>query len=383
MRNIRVLTSGESHGEALYGIIEGIPAGLKLSNKDFEKDSIRRRSGIGRSERVQIESDKVEIKSGISWNSTTGAPITIRIPNIIRYDSRLKALECEDADVKVKPLTRPRPGHADFVGSKKFGIKDIREIIERASARETAARCALGSIAKKFLGEFGLRIISRVLAIADIGFTYKCLFPTSEDIDKNWDSFITETEKVYKNKKTKLRDLRKKLTEKGDTCGGAFQVIAHKMPIGLGTYTQADGRLDAILAKAVMSIPSVKAFSMGAALEKSFKYGSSYTDEFKSSRGRISRKSNNAGGIEGGISNGEPLLIRGFVKPVPTLASPGKTIDMETGKQVETFYENADYWVVESIGVIAESTIALILMDEFLSKYGGNSMDEIHRHFNA
>jgi chorismate synthase len=261
----------------------------------------------------------------------------------------------------------------------KFGLDDIRDVIERASARETAMRCALGITAKKVLVEFGLKIISRVLRIADIEFEHKTLFPTKEELNGDFDSLSKEIEDVYQKKIPELKALREKLDSKGNTCGGAFQVIVHEMPVGLGSYTQADERLDSVLAQAIISIPSVKGFTIGSISNSYVRYGNDYVDEFTVINNRIYRKTNNAGGVEGGISNGEPLVISGFVKPVPTLASPKKTIDMFTHEEVNGFYENADLWVVEAAGVIAESMVALVLLDQVLRKYGGDSMDEIHR----
>ena len=382
MRRLKILTAGESHGEAILGIIDGVPSGLDLRIENFTHDASRRRAGLGRSERMKKEDDNPQILSGVRLGKTTGAPICIRIANKAHGEWQ-SVMQVAGTKSKTKPIRIPRPGHADFAGAYKYSLDDIRDVIERASARETAIRCALGSIARKFLFEFGLAFMSRPLKIGNVEFSYDSAYPSSEKLNKDWKKLVNEANQKYDECKSALSKLRNNLIKKGDTCGGSFQVIAHKTPVGLGSYSQAEHRLDAELASAILSIPSVKGFAIGAGIESTNMRGLKYADDFIIKNRKIRRKSNNAGGIEGGITNGEPIVLTGIVKPIPTTKSPHKSFDLKTGKPGNSFYENSDLWVVEAVGVIAESMTALVLMDSFLAKFGGDSMREIHQHFES
>jgi chorismate synthase len=370
MRRIRFLSAGESHGPSLTGIIEGIPAGLEISQDDFLFDMKRRRSGIGRSNRMSAENDTVDILSGVSHGKTTGAPISLKIEN----RSNKKSEEI---------VTIPRPGHADYAGAQKFALDDIRDVIERASARETAIRTAFGVIAKKFLSLFDLNIISRPLQIGDITFHHEHEIPTSKSVSVGGlELLFDEASAEYAEMTESLLNLRSKLESSGNTVGGTFQIIAHRVPAGLGSYSQADLRLNAGLASAIMSIPSVKACGFGVSLNHQIHTGSHYQDEFELDSAQIIRKTNHAGGIEGGISNGEPIIINASLKPIPTMKAPIQSVDLKTGGLCESRYENADLWVVEAAGVIGEAVVALELMDEFLMKFGGDSLFEIQARLN-
>jgi chorismate synthase len=379
MRKIRFLTAGESHGPSLTGIIDGIPAGLELSPDDFSFDMKRRRWGIGRSKRMSVENDTVEILSGVRFGKTTGAPITLKIENQSFEKSYKDDLSKVDKSSQ-ELVTVPRPGHADYAGARKFALDDIRDVIERASARETAIRVAFGVTAKKFLSLFDLNIISRPLQIGDVSFNYENEIPTSKSLSGDGlEAMFDEASAKYAEMTESLLNLRSKLESSGDTAGGTFQIIAHRVPMGLGSYSQADLRLNASLASAIISIPSVKACSFGVSLNHQIHSGSHYHDEFELDERQIIRKTNNAGGIEGGISNGEPVIISADLKPIPTMNAPIQSVDLKTGDLCESRYENADLWVVEAAGVIGEAVIALELMDEFMMKFGGDSVNEIQK----
>jgi len=382
MGRLKFLTAGESHGKCLVGILEGVPAGLELSADDFERDLSKRSLGIGRSSRMKVEKSGVEILSGVRLGKTTGAPIAVRIENMV-HDKWADVVKIEKGEGGSKPITTPRPGHADYAGFGKFRLDDIRDVIERASARETAVRCALGAIARKFLAALKIEIMSRPLVIGDVHFDYEIPFPTSQDLPDGLESLETEAEEKYCNEKQKeLENLEKSLEETGDTTGGIFQIIASGLPVGLGSYTQADKRLDALLGYSIMSIPSVKGFAIGAIMVSDFHHGLSYMDGFTKHQDEfLSRSTNNAGGIEGGITNGQPIILSGCVKPVPTTKTPQKSFDLASMKEKDSFYENADLWVVEAAGVIAEGMTAIVIMDAVLDKFGGDSLSETKERF--
>lgn len=381
MGRLKFLTAGESHGKCLVGILEGVPAGLELSADDLNKDSSRRSLGRGRSSRMRVEKSGVEILSGVRLGKTTGAPIAVRIENLV-HDKWADVMKLEIGE-RSEPITIPRPGHADYGGFGKFRLDDIRDVIERASARETAVRCALGAIARKFLAALKIEIISRPLVIGNVCFDYETLFPTERDLPDRLESLKMETEEKYHNEKQKeLEELKNSLEKTGDTTGGIFQIIASGLPVGLGSYSQADKRLDALLSYSIMSIPSVKGFAIGAIMTADFHHGLSYMDGFaKHQDESLSRSTNNAGGIEGGVTNGQPIILSGYVKPIPTTKTPQASFDLASMKEKDSFYENADLWVVEAAGVIAEGMTAIVLMDAVLEKFGGDSLSETKERF--
>jgi chorismate synthase len=337
---LRFLTAGESHGEALTGILEGMPSGLKIDTGNINKDLKRRQEGYGRGARMQIESDDVKILSGLMKGTTIGSPIAIIIEN-------------KDFSIdKLPAVKNPRPGHADMTGILKYGFEDARCVLERASARETAARVGIGAICKILLAEFNISILSRVMMIGGV---------KSEKLMK---------EKIDETIKSK------------DTLGGIFEVIVKGAPAGLGSYVHWDRRLDAAIAQAIMSIPAVKAAEIGGAIECSAKPGSEVHDEiFYSKEKGVYRKTNNAGGVEGGMSNGEDIVVRGYMKPISTLMSGLNTIDIDTKKQAKASTERSDVCAVSSASVVGEAVLAFVIAKAFLEKFGTDSVAEIKRNY--
>ena len=333
---LRYLTAGESHGKALVAILEGLPAGLKLEPERINKELKRRQGGLGRGKRMQIESDLVQILSGLKNSITLASPIALLIEN---KDSSIE---------KLHKVFSPRPGHADLAGVLKYGFSDVRNVLERSSARETAARVGCGAICKIFMDEFKIKIFSRVLTLGG---------------ESDYQSM---REKIYE------------AMAKKDTLGGIFEVVAQGAPVGLGSYVQPDRRLDARLAQAMVSIPGIKAVEFGLGFGYADRFGSEAHDPIYYTKGKgFIRKSNNAGGIEGGISNGQNIIIRACMKPISTLLKPLDSVDIKTKKSSKAAVERSDICVVEAAAVIAESACAYILADAFLEKFGSDSLDDI------
>ena len=333
---LRSLTAGESHGKGMVAILEGLCAGLAVDTAAINKELKRRQAGFGRGKRMKIESDQVEIISGLKNNRTLGSPITLLIKN-------------KDASIeKLHKVVASRPGHADLAGLLKYGFTDIREVLERASARSTVATVALGALCKKFLGEFGIVITSNVLSVG------------GESTQQGIISKITEA------------------IENEDTVGGIFEVVIRNVPVGLGSYVQADRRLDSRLAAGIISIPGVKSFEVGLGIGYGVSFGSEVHDAiyYNKKKGYF-RLSNNAGGIEGGISNGEEIILRACMKPIATLMRPLDSVHIHTKKSAKAAVERSDTCVVESAGVVAESVCAFILADVFLEKFGSDSLSDI------
>lgn len=337
---LRFLTSGESHGKSLVAILEGIPSGLKIKKERIDFELKRRQFGLGRSERQRIEEDKVQILSGLKKGVTIGAPLCLLIEN---KDFRIDELG---------PVVFPRPGHADLAGLIKYGFSDVRCVSERASARETAARVGVGAICKIFLEEFRIRIHSRVLEIGG---------------EKNTEAQRRKIEEIRRLK---------------DSLGGIFEVTVKNIPTGLGSYTHYDKRLDARLALVLISIPGIKAIEFGLGFGYKDKLGSQCHDSiYYSKKKGFYRKTNNAGGIEGGISNGENIIVRCCMKPIPTLARPLDSVDIITKRKMKAQIERADICAVESAGVISEAMVSFVLADCFLEKFGQDSLEDIKRNF--
>lgn len=339
---LRFLTAGESHGPFEIGILEGIPANLTIDSNFIQGELDKRKGNKGRSGRGQIENDQVEILSGVRFGKTIGSPIALLIKNL-DYDSWKNK---QEKDIKV---TNPRPGHADLSGAIKFGFKDARPILERSSARETVMRVAVGAVCKIFLKEFNIEITSKIIRIGN----------SNKD------------------------DLIKEAIKKKDTLGGVVEVEVNNVPTGLGSHIQWDKRLDGMLAQAVMSVPSVKAVEIGEGIDNSLKFGSQVHDEILYEKGRYKRKTNRAGGIEGGITNGEEIVLRAYLKPLPTLGKPLNTIDIETKKNVKALYERSDVCAIPRVGVILENMVAIVLVKTFLEKFGGDSMSETKGNFDS
>lgn len=371
---IRFLTAGESHGKCLITIIDGFPAGLKVDKEFINKELWRRQQGYGRGERMKIEKDEVEILSGVRLGKTTGAPITFKIENK-DFPSWQEIMSVEEK--VVQPVLIPRPGHCDLSGYLKYGLEDLRDVIERASARETACRVSAGALAKLLLREFNIDIFSITLSVGK----------TTASFEEDWESVKGRAEtsplrcpdKDAEEKMIKEIDEAK---EKGDSLGGIFQVVAIGVPPGLGSYVQWDRRLDARLAYAIMSIPAVKGVEVGEGFASASLRGSLVHDEiaYDKKEGYF-RLTNRAGGIEGGVSNGEAIIIRGAVKPIPTLQKPLHSVDLKTKESVPAHKERADVCVVPSAGVIAEAMTAWVLTEAFLEKFGGDSLEDIKRSY--
>ena len=350
MSSFRFLTAGESHGKCLTAIIEGIPSGFDI-NPDFINEELKRRQGgYGRGGRMNIETDTVEITSGVRFGKTLGSPITLVIKNK-DYENWQKIMSvCPNDYTDEKSFTAFRPGHADYAGSVKYNRTDLRDILERSSARKTAIETAVGAVAKQMLAQFDIIGHSTVLQIGN---------------GKSEEEFHTEIDKAK---------------EEGDTLGGKIQVVYENLPVGLGSHVQWDRAIDGLLAQAVMSIPAVKSVSIGNHHAYKMK-GSEFHDEIFIENGKVIRKTNNAGGIEGGMTNGENIVVTAVMKPIPTLRKPLQTVDSKDMKQTEAHFERSDTCAVEACAVVAEARIACVLINEFLKKYGGDSLEEIKHNY--
>jgi len=363
---LRFLTAGESHGEALLSILEGMPSGLKVNTKFIDKELKNRQQGYGRSERMKIEEDHAKILSGLIKDVTIGSPISILIKN--------KDFSIDELHL----IKNPRPGHADLAGILKYGFKDARPVLERASARETAMRVAIGAVCKLFLLEFKIRILSHVAMIGGV---------ESHTSSLSFDEIINNLSKSKVNcadrasEKLMIEEIDH-AKEAKDTLGGIFEVIIEGVPIGLGSYVQGDRRLDANLATNIMSIPAIKAVEVGNGIEASKKLGSKVHDEIFYSKAKgVYRKTNNAGGIEGGVSNGENIIVRGYMKPISTLMKPLNTIDITTKEPSKAATERSDVCAVPAAGIVAEAAASFVIAKAFLEKFGGDSIVETKRNY--
>lgn len=359
---LRYMTAGESHGRELVAILDGVPAGLKLDKKVIDRELARRMGGYGRGGRMGIEKDRVEIVAGCRKGATIGSPIGLVIENKDFKIDELPGVKC------------PRPGHADLAGMQKYALKDARDVLERASARETAARVAVGAVAKAILAVFGIRVSSHVTMIGGVearveGLTVDTMIKRAAKSDV----MCADAEASRKMKK-RIDEAAKA----GDTLGGSFEVIAEGVPPGLGSYAQWDRRLDGGLSRAVMSIPAVKAVSIGDGIRNASIRGSQVHDDISYNKRlkAFTRSTNNAGGLEGGVTNGSPILVRAFMKPIATLASPLKSVDIRTKKQASAAVERADVTAVPACAVIGEAQVAFVIAGAFLEKFGADSMEE-------
>jgi len=379
---LRYFTAGESHGEALVAFLSGMPAGLKVDQNFIDRELWRRQQGYGRGGRMKIERDTVHIISGVRHGMTIGSPISIQLENR-DWKNWQEALPVGEGDrERHKRVASPRPGHADLAGALKYNFPEARYVLERASARESAARVAIGGLAKTFLRELGMEVLSHVVAVGAAS--------TSEPASWEQIQKLSTQEEILLNcAHAEIEQLMKsevdKVLKTGDSVGGVFEVVAHGVPPGLGTYAQWDERLDAQLAAAVMSLQAVKAIEIGAGIAAAASPGSAVHDEIgygqPGSFTEFTRIRNNAGGIEGGVSNGEEIRVRGFLKPISTLRRPLQSVDFETRQLVSAAYERSDVCVVPAAGVAAEAMVALTLARCALEKFGGDSMGETKRNF--
>ncbi len=392
MAIIRYLTSGESHGKALIGILEGIPSGFPVSSGDIDRDLGRRQRGHGRGGRMKIEADRAQILSGIRFGKTIGSPIALLIENKdwINWQD-ITSSQFTVHSSQVKAVTSPRPGHADLAGAVKYDTHDMRNILERSSARETAMRVALGAIAKRFLSEFGIKIGSYVIQIGTVHSSQFTVHSSEKGLLKIFNDAETSPVRCPdKNLSKKMVQLIDAASKEGNSLGGIFEVFATGVPIGLGSHIQWDKRLDGKLGQALMSIQAIKGVEIGMGFEMSKKSGAEVMDEifYDSSRftvhgSRFYRKTNNAGGIEGGMTNGMPIIIRAAMKPIPTLRKSLCSVDINTKKPIKAAYERSDICAVPAAGVVGEAMTALVIADTFLEKFGGDSMAEVKRNYNS
>jgi chorismate synthase len=379
---LRFVTAGESHGQALVAWISGLPAGVPADLDFINNELHRRQLGFGRGGRQRIEKDAADILAGVRHGKTIGAPIAIRIENR-DWKNWEKALPVEDingGEDAQRPLTAPRPGHADLAGALKFNLHDARYILERASARETAARVAAGSFGKLLLRQFGGFVLSHTIAVGHVKLERAARWEEIEAVCENLESPLRcvdpDTELAMKAEVDKV-------LRGGDSVGGVFEVVARGIPPGLGSHAEWDEKLDARLARAVMSIQAVKAAEIGTGVTNAGCYGSEVQDEIRydASHRNFARSSNRAGGLEGGITNGQDIIVRGYLKPISTLRRPLLTADLNTKEAVKAAYERSDVCVVPAGGVVGEAMVALELAGAFLEKFGGDSLEETWRNF--
>ncbi len=378
---LRYFTAGESHGEALVAFLSGLPAGLKVDQSFLDRELWRRQQGYGRGGRMKIERDTAHILSGIRQGKTIGSPISVQLENR-DWKNWQEALPVGEGDPALhKRVASPRPGHADLAGALKYNFPEARYVLERASARESAARVAIGAIAKAFLRELGVEVLSHVVAVGNVAI--------QKDVPWEQINALYNQEEILLNCadgeiQQRMKEEVDKVLKTGDSVGGVFEVVAHGVPPGLGTYAQWDERLDALLAGAVMSLQAVKAVEIGAGIAAAASPGSAVHDEIgygERAFTAFTRSRNNAGGVEGGVSNGEEIRVRGYLKPISTLRRPLQSVDFSTREPLRAAYERSDVCVVPAAGVAAEAMVALTLARCALDKFGGDSIGETLRNF--
>lgn len=385
MKKFRFLTSGESHGKCLNAIIEGVPAGIRIKKDLINQDLQRRQKGYGRGARMKIEHDEIEIKSGVRFGKSTGAPICLEIKNkdfanweeVMDVNHYEYPTESMLKKIEEKSFTKVRPGHADYAGAIKYNFTDLRNVLERSSARKTAIEVAIGSIAKQILKEFGITGFAHVVQIGDVKMDF---YPKTYTLmkQKAEKSEVLCADDIISDR---MINAINQAMEEGETLGGKFEVIFGNLPIGLGSYVHWDMALDGRLAQAIMSIPGVKAVEIGAGVEAAGLKGSQMQDEIFVKNKEIYRQTNNAGGIEGGITNGESLVVRGTMKAIPTMRKSLATIDLKDMTPASAHFERSDTCAVPACAVVAEARIAIILVDELLTKLGGDNFVEMKAHY--
>jgi chorismate synthase len=384
---IRYLTAGESHGEALIGIVEGMPAGVPMTTAYIDHHLARRWLGYGRGGRAKIETDQVHVYSGIRFSQTLGSPIALKLQNAAFERDRSNwpgVMAIEGTGEDIQKITLPRPGHADLVGAQKYGFDDIRPVIDRSSARETAMRVACCSLARKFLHELGIQIGSHVTRIGAVG------YETPDEWRENVRSLIAAgANRLYEaaddsdvrmldaDLTAQCRDHIEATKKEGDSLGGVYEVIITGVPAGLGSYVHWDRRLDGMLAQAILSIQAQKAVEIGDGIEAASRPGSQVHDPIVAISRTDGRASNRAGGIEGGVSNGMPIVVRGYMKPIPTLIKPLGTVDMADGVAQPTRYERSDVTSVPAASTVAEAAVSVVVANAVLERYGGDEFEAI------
>ncbi len=374
-------TAGESHGKALVAIVEGVPAGLPIDVAAINHELWRRQQGYGRGGRMKIETDTVEILSGVRHGKALGSPIALTIENkdFVHWQDVMSSEELDEQPKNPRLVTRPRPGHADLAGGQKYQTRDLRDILERASARETAARVACGAIAKQLLAAFGVEIKSHVVKLGSHPETV---------LEKSWEeiSAIPEDSPLNcadANAEKEMIALIDQAKTDGDTLGGVFEIVAKGLPVGLGSHTSWEDKLDGRIARAIMSIHAIKAVEIGDGVANAGRRGSEVHDEIYHDGQAFSRSTNRSGGLEGGITNGEELRVRGYMKPISTLRKPLRSVDIETKEQSDAAFERSDITAVPAAGVIGEAMLTVVLANEMREKFGGDSLDEMRRNFDS
>ena len=380
MRRLQLITGGESHGPGLTAMLTGLPAGLRVDLDLLARDLARRQHGFGRGRRMQIEKDTAEIRGGVRGGETLGSPVVLWIANrdYVSWEGVMGPETIDPRLAELRRLKSPRPGHTDLAGGIKYQRRDLRDILERASARETTARVAAGAFARMLLAEFGVEIRSGVRFLGPIGADRPV--PTWDDLLQ-----VDETSPlraIDRSLEPEMIRLVEQAKEEGDTLGGAVTVIAHNVPVGLGSHVQWDEKLDGRLAQAILSVHAVKAVEIGSGLEASRGFGSAAHDPIeRTADGRWSRPTNRAGGLEGGVTNGEDLVITAYKKPIATLRKGMPSVDLDTLEPHASQYERSDVTALPAAGVIAEAMVALVLADALLEKLGGDSMAEVRAHW--
>jgi len=377
---IRWLTAGESHGPELIGVIEGLPAGVPVLAEDIQDALARRRLGYGRGARMKFEQDEVTLSTGIRFGQTQGGPVALRIANTEwpKWETVMSAAPVDDAELtggRAAKLTRPRPGHADFTGMQKYGFDESRPVLERASARETATRVALGRIAQNFLKELGIELVTHTVAIGPVSNSSEAL-PRPKDREAlDADPLRCFDEKASEAMVAEIDDCH----SSGDTLGGVVETLVYGMPPGIGSYVHWDRRLDAQLSAAVMGIQAMKSVEIGDGLETTKRRGSVAHDEITRDGGEVSRKTDRAGGIEGGMSNGEIVRVRAGMKPISTVPKALETIDTSSGEKATAHHQRSDVCAVPASGIVVEAMVALVIANAVLEKFGGDSVQETKR----
>ena len=370
MSELRFMTAGESHGPRLTAILEGLPAGLKLEKEDIDKELARRQQGYGRGGRMKIETDKVEVLSGMRFHETLGGPLTLQVINkdFANWNGRMAAF----GEPEGEKVTAARPGHADLTGILKYDRQDVRDILERSSARETTMRVAVGAVCKAFLQELGIKVVSHVVNIGGVAVDMsKIDMPKiGEDVGSEINCYDSEAE-------VKMKARIDEAKAAGDTLGGIFEVIVQGAPVGLGSHIQWDRRLDARLSAAMMSIQAIKGVEIGAGFACAVLPGSQIHDEIFLADGRVQRKTNRAGGLEGGMTNGEDIVLRAAMKPIPTLMTPLKSIDIESREAVLACKERSDTCAVSAASVVGEAMTAFVVAQAICEKFGGDALTDV------
>ena len=370
MSELRFMTAGESHGPRLTAILEGLPAGLKLEKEDIDKELARRQQGYGRGGRMKIETDKVEVLSGMRFHETLGGPLTLQVINkdFANWNGRMAAF----GEPEGEKVTAARPGHADLTGILKYDRQDVRDILERSSARETTMRVAVGAVCKAFLQELGIKVVSHVVNIGGVAVDMSKIDMSKigEDVGSELNCYDSEAE-------VKMKARIDEAKAAGDTLGGIFEVIVQGAPVGLGSHIQWDRRLDARLSAALMSIQAIKGVEIGAGFACAVLPGSQIHDEIFLADGRVQRKTNRAGGLEGGMTNGENIILRAAMKPIPTLMTPLNSIDIESREAVLACKERSDTCAVSAASVVGEAMTAFVVAQAICEKFGGDALTDV------